>query len=178
MRFGQLVAINRVSVVHHGWLWLCECDCGKQTTVLLSYLTAGETTSCGCNRIKALVSRSKTHGMSGTPEYIAYTNAMARCNPRHPRYADYGGRGIEFRFKSFEQFFADVGPRPSYRHTIDRKNNDGHYEPGNIHWATQSEQSSNQRHRRAMRQETKEKLRETSRAARAAKHWSTNKKAS
>jgi hypothetical protein len=72
-----------------------------------------------------------------------------RCsNPRNPAFMDYGGRGIEVcpRWEvSFEAFLADMGPRTSPAHSIDRKNNDGNYEPGNCRWATASEQARNRR---------------------------------
>jgi len=75
-----------------------------------------------------------------------------RCeNPACAAYARYGGRGITVcaRWRdSFEAFLADVGPRPSPRHSIDRKDNDKGYEPGNCRWATPSEQNANQRPRR------------------------------
>lgn len=74
-----------------------------------------------------------------------------RCqNPTHPRYADYGGRGIGVceRWASFENFLADMGRRPSPTHTLDRINNDGNYEPSNCRWATKREQTLNSRHAR------------------------------
>ncbi len=80
------------------------------------------------------------------PERVAYKDAKLRCtNPRVVKWPIYGGRGIEFRFESYEQFFAEIGPRPSPEYSLDRINNDGHYEPGNVRWATAKEQRSNQR---------------------------------
>jgi hypothetical protein len=81
------------------------------------------------------------------PERLAYRNAKHRCENRaNVRYKHYGGRGIEFRFKSFDEFFTELGPRPTPKHSVDRfPNNDGHYEPGNVRWATPKEQRANQR---------------------------------
>jgi len=84
--------------------------------------------------------------MTNTPEYIAYADAKGRCtNPKHQAWENYGARGIEFRFRSFAEFILEVGGRPSSKHSIDRINNDGHYEPGNVRWATASEQQFNRR---------------------------------
>src|SRR5208337_1584384 len=77
-------------------------------------------------------------------ENEAYSSARQRCtNPKNPGYPNYGGRGIEFRFQSFGQFIDALrtpgnpsGLRPSPEHSLDRKNNNGHYEAGNIRWAT------------------------------------------
>ena len=86
-----------------------------------------------------------SHGMTQTPEYRAYSHAKYRCTKSsYPKWSDYGGRGIEFRFTSFEQFLAEVGPRPAGM-SLERINNDGHYEPGNVRWATNKEQVSNRR---------------------------------
>jgi hypothetical protein len=79
---------------------------------------------------------------------MAWTNIIGRCeNPRNPNFARYGGRGIrmctEWRH-SFDAFFAHVGARPSRSHSLDRIDNDGHYEPGNVRWATYVEQRCNQ----------------------------------
>ncbi len=80
------------------------------------------------------------------PEYEAYIGAKGRCtNPKDKSYINYGGRGIEFRYVSFEQFIADVGRRPYPRYTLERKNNNGHYEVGNCKWATMKEQLKNRR---------------------------------
>ena len=84
--------------------------------------------------------------MSNTIEYKAYSHAKSRCNdPNHAAYKWYGGRGIEFRFKSFEEFIEHIGLRPSPKHSLDRINNNGHYEVGNVRWATKKEQMFNRR---------------------------------
>lgn len=84
--------------------------------------------------------------MTFTPEHDAYLNARRRCtNPKHDKWKDYGGRGIKFLFTSFKQWFAELGPRPSQKHSVDRKDNDGHYQPGNVRWATKEEQMANRR---------------------------------
>lgn len=92
---------------------------------------------------------AKTHGMTRSPEYVAYINAMMRCtNKSREDWANYGGRGIEFRFTSFVDFLAVIGKRPSRKHTLDRIENNGHYEVGNIRWATRTQQNRNQRPKR------------------------------
>ena len=87
--------------------------------------------------------------MSKSPEYLAWLNLRSRCEPDHERAKDYFQRGIrvcERWQNSFEAFYEDMGPRPSDRHSIDRINNDGNYEPGNCRWATAREQGLNARH--------------------------------
>lgn len=85
-------------------------------------------------------------------EYQCWWNMLARCyNPQDERYKWYGARGIQVceRWRaSFTDFFADMGNRPSPKHSIDRKNNDGNYEPRNCRWATVKEQANNQRRAR------------------------------
>jgi hypothetical protein len=85
-----------------------------------------------------------THHMANTKEYRAYYSARSRClQPNIKSYPFYGGRGIKFRFKSFEEFFDDIGFAPTPEHTLDRINTNGHYEPGNVRWATLQEQNEN-----------------------------------
>jgi hypothetical protein len=84
--------------------------------------------------------------MSGTPEYLVWCAMRRRCdNPKVDRYAQYGGRGIKVcdRWHKFENFIADMGKRPSPKHSIERRNNDGDYEPSNCYWATVEEQVYN-----------------------------------
>lgn len=90
-------------------------------------------------------------GISRHPLYHIWQAMKDRClNPRNSRYRHYGGRGITVCpqwVNSFEQFLADVGEKPSPELSIDRIDNDGNYEPGNVRWATKSQQSANTRRR-------------------------------
>src|SRR6516164_2912286 len=80
-----------------------------------------------------------------TPEYIAYINARRRCFGPSRQYKNWAGRGIKFLFKSYKEFLADVGRKPSPKHVLDRIDNDGHYQPGNLRWTTPSESTENRR---------------------------------
>lgn len=89
---------------------------------------------------------AETHGMTNTKIYKAWRAILFRCNnPKAEFYANYGGRGISCEFDSFEAFYADIGDPPTPRHTVDRKDNNGNYAPGNLRWATMSEQLRNTR---------------------------------
>jgi len=110
-----------------------------------SNLLAGRSQSCRCLRSEQLAQRSRTHGSSNSREYRIFLDAKRRCeNPDRKDYKDYGGRGIQFRFKSFLEFSACLGPRPA-GFTLDRIDNDGHYEADNVRWATRLQQRMNQR---------------------------------
>lgn len=90
-----------------------------------------------------------THGSTRTSEYQIYKGAKKRCNnPRRKEFLSYGGRGIKFLFASFEEFMAEVGERPTPDHTLERIDNNGHYEKGNVKWATRHEQTQNRRPRK------------------------------
>lgn len=93
--------------------------------------------------------RRITHGCAKSTEYTAWTHMIERCySPNNKHFSDYGGRGIivcEQWKSSFANFLADVGLKPSPRHSLDRIDNNGHYEPGNVRWATKTDQTRNRR---------------------------------
>ena len=136
---------------------VCECVCGVVKPVRETNLTRGRSTNCGCERDKKTGDRFRKHGESRggkTAEYIAWRGMMTRCtNPNEPRWDDYGGRGIIVCERwtgpdGYANFLADMGRRPSRRHSLDRKDNDGNYEPENCRWATKKEQARNKRNSR------------------------------
>lgn len=147
-RFGRLVATELA--VRSPSTWVCKCDCGQIHRVRLGNLRSGHIRSCGCFSREDSARRKVTHGNNRrglrSTEYGSYHSAKARCtNVALHNYAHYGGRGIEFRFESFEEFLAEVGPKPMKGLSIDRIDVNGHYEPGNVRWATASEQMKNRR---------------------------------
>lgn len=88
------------------------------------------------------------HGKYGSPIYISWFQMLQRClNPRCKSYKSYGGRGIKVchEWKKFENFYRDMGDKPSLKHTLERKDNNGNYEKTNCRWATQKEQNNNRR---------------------------------
>lgn len=158
-RYLRLVVVSfygkRVSpcgTVHY--LWLCRCDCGVYVIVFTLSLKRGATTSCGCRKAEVTSSRSKTHGMSHSPEYGIWSGMLQRCFNRNDHaWHDYGGRGITvyegwLGKGGFAAWLDYMGPRPSPLHEIDRIDNNGNYEPGNVRWATTKQQSRNTRRNR------------------------------
>ena len=139
-----------------GVTWLeCRCSCGQAVRIRQS----SRTKSCGCLRREYRRSQWLKHGEAfdarsknpGTPEYRAWVGMHKRVSPtaalvRRRVYAD---RGIVVcaRWASYEAFLADVGRKPRPELTLDRINNDGNYEPGNVRWTTRSEQAKNRRPR-------------------------------
>lgn len=147
LKIGRLLVLQ----VFDPLRWLCLCDCGNITTPRSPALSGKSCRSCGCLNLEKFRERITKHGETWegggkTPEYSAFHDAKQRCQASsHKWYPHYGGRGIEFRFESFDQFINEIGRRPSTAHSLDRKDNEGHYEPGNVQWATKTEQSRNTR---------------------------------
>jgi hypothetical protein len=152
VRVGRLVVqdmayINQTKNV----VWNCLCDCGKQHQATSNVLSMQKVKSCGCLRRDTTRANSTKHGLTGTDEQTIHTLMLERCrNPNATNYASYGGRGITVcdRWKGESgllNFIADMGLRPSKKHSIDRIDNDKGYSPKNCRWATDSDQVRNRR---------------------------------
>lgn len=132
---------------------LCRCDCGREFVALTHNLKIGDCKSCGCLKLELGVG-VLTHGKCNTLEFKSWCSMKARCYiPSVTQYGDYGGRGItvcDRWLESFENFLEDMGTRPTPKHTVERVNNDGNYEPGNCVWATKKEQMQNTRRSRKL----------------------------
>lgn len=138
LRRGENTKIGQAS-------WICRCDCGEIRSVKTYSLKSGNSKSCGCYHRDAITK----HGQVKSPEHRSWGAMKSRClNPGAAGFESYGGRGItvcERWAESFEAFLEDMGPRPSPRHSIDRINSDGNYEPGNCRWADPRTQGNNRR---------------------------------
>jgi hypothetical protein len=157
-RFGHLVAFQRVGMRWGGGLWECLCDCGNAVRISSGNLRSGHSQSCGCTRKARLAELKTTHGHTKTSsrtavEYKIWRDMLRRCqDERAGNFRYYGARGItvcerwskgEGGRSGLDCFLADLGPRPSRDHSIDRIKNDRGYEPGNVRWATTDEQLRN-----------------------------------
>ncbi len=132
--------------------YACRCQCGAVRNIKSSKLRAGESKSCGCYSRDMTSQRNKVHGLSRGPdkkktsEYTSWDSMKARCNnPKHRAYKYYGGRGIVIckRWKDYENFYKDMGSKPTPKHQIDRIDNDGNYDPSNCRWVTRLENMQN-----------------------------------
>lgn len=154
-RFERLLVVGRAKNTKTGGAqWVCRCDCGEERINTRSNLTKGRVRSCGCLRretSRAVGLRRRKHGQAAleTSEYKAWLSAIARCtNPRNANWKNYGARGIDVcqRWRDgFENFWADMGPKPSPRHSLDRIDVNGDYEPSNCRWADWDTQGNNRR---------------------------------
>jgi len=151
-KFGRLTVHSYNYGAYNGAHWLCICDCGKVTIASASNLKRGKHRSCGCARWGP---KGRDHGGKYPPEYQIWIGMKNRChNPTDSSYDHYGGRGIyvcDSWRSSFAQFMTDMGPRPTLKHSIERRDNNQGYNPDNCYWATHSEQMKNRRKKAEVR---------------------------
>lgn len=147
--YGRLTVISKLPSVpncHDSW-WLCQCSCGNESSVRTTSLKMGDTKSCGCYSTELRTKHGEnTKQGKKTKEYRTWDHMIQRCtNTNKPEYERYWGRGIKVcdRWRTYTLFLEDMGRAPSNKHSIDRINNDGNYEPGNCRWATPTEQVNN-----------------------------------
>lgn len=152
-RYGRLVVMSKAGIQSKHTSWNCVCDCGEVTECLGINLKRGKSGSCGCLRKELSTQRSTKHGNrkgnSTSREYETWCSMIGRCETEtNTNYHNYGARSIKVcdRWrKSFEHFLADMGKRPSDKHSIERDDVNGNYEPSNCRWVTKEVQMRNRR---------------------------------
>ncbi|HSV90921.1 MAG TPA: hypothetical protein VLH80_07460 [Nitrospiraceae bacterium] len=149
--FGFLTVLRYAGKRGHNDYYDCRCQCGNEAPYQKWNLLSGNSQSCGCLKGRLISLGRTVHGHARprrTREYGAWKHAKGRCyTPTDEKYPDYGGRGIRMAeewLNDFQAFFDHIGPAPPNT-TLDRIHNDGHYQPGNVRWATAEEQANNQR---------------------------------
>jgi hypothetical protein len=144
-QFGLWTVLGPAPKLNTFTTYLCQCACGQKRAIRAVQLCHGKSTRCHkCSHRK----HGGTLGGKPSPEYTVWEAMRQRCqNPRHPEYANYGGRGIAVcpAWDDFSIFLREMGPRPSSSHSLEREDNNGPYAGSNCHWGTSHEQTRNMR---------------------------------
>jgi len=146
--YGRLTVINAKRDENGQLRWLCKCTCGRDVLVRGNSLRTGNTKSCGvCTRRESAAAR-REHAVGEEYEYAAWRRMLFRCSAAHEHADRYTDRGIKVcdawrGHGGFHRFLADVGPAPGKGYELDRVDNNGNYEPGNVRWATRQQQMRN-----------------------------------
>ena len=152
-KFNRLTVISREPNDKRGQaMWLCQCECGNYVVVKGSNIRNNHTQSCGCLQKEKTIEASTKHGKARSKPHIVWKGMIQRCfNPKHTGFENWGGRGVtvcdEWK-NDFQVFYDYVSQLPHFGekgYSLDRINNDGNYEPGNVRWATPKEQANNRR---------------------------------
>ena len=154
-RFGHWTAIEQAGVVNTNRFWRCVCDCGREKDVDVRRLFEGTSTGCGCRQRRSWTAPPGVQGRTRwteTSAHAAWRTARTRCTrPSNKDFPNDGGRGVTVCpewIASFDAFLTHIGPKPRPAHSLDRfPDNDGLYAPGNVRWATKSQQRLNRRPR-------------------------------
>lgn len=149
-KFGKYIVIKRAYTWKIGVHWEVQCTCGKINIIHSNDLRKGKAKQCrSCNNRTRIINIKNRDCVSKKPEFFIWNAMKHRCsNKKCKSYKNYGGRGIKVCdewIKSFKSFLDHIGPRTDPKLTLDRINNNGNYEPGNVRWATRKQQGQNKR---------------------------------
>jgi hypothetical protein len=147
-KFGRLLAIKPTGEKRWGVsLWQCYCDCGNEHITVVNSLKSGRVKSCGCLLKEVASAKSTKHGDYGSRTYKSWSGMVDRCtNPKNKSYVNYGAKNVKIcdEWRDYKNFKNDMGERPD-KHSLDRIDVFGDYNPKNCRWASTLIQNRNKR---------------------------------